>query len=629
MSADKLVFDLANEVEASPSVFVRKDWISILDNQNGNYNANQCVLDTSQLSNSNKYMGYREGYLAVPLLMTLSNAATGTATNGGFLPVGATTSPDWAIGLKNWFGTIIHSLTLDYNGTTIIQQTPYINMWNSFKLMTSLSWQDVEDFGSTMGFFPDDPLSFSYVDGETVNPGLGAEDGRGVCNNTNMCPPVNCLGYRVGALSGNAGANNDISTRNNYLSALGNKGFVRRQANICYDPYAIVGVDVGVGVLDYETSMLSGPRASSLWKSYVSNRQNGVNNGVAGIQQWSIMAFVHLRHIHSFFNQCPLIKGAFMKLTMNLNNCSTNFTIAGDVYTAVSVSNAVGGVNPLMLASRRRTALTGYATVTGPLNGSSTINYDNGARVLGNGTYIASLAVGSRVLNSTQSSLAGIATGQVSTSVILYVPAYSFNSVFESAYVSSPIKKIVYEDVYQYQVQGIGAGGNINNLITNGIANLKSALILPFYSSSGTITDNQLANTGIPVYQSPFDPAGTGPTSPLCLLSNFNVVVSGQNSIYNTERYSFEQFINQTYGCNSVNAGITDGLSSSLISQQGWEMEYCYHYVDIGRMLPVEQQVPKSVQVVGLNTSPHVIDLFVFLAYQCEISFDVISGARV
>ena len=35
---DKLVFDLAQEVEGSPNVFIRKDWLNILDNQNQNYN---------------------------------------------------------------------------------------------------------------------------------------------------------------------------------------------------------------------------------------------------------------------------------------------------------------------------------------------------------------------------------------------------------------------------------------------------------------------------------------------------------------------------------------------------------------------------------------------------------------
>ena len=60
MSCDKLVFDLSQEVEGSPNVFVRKDWLNILDNQNTNYQNNQSMIDTSQLSNRKKYMGYRE-----------------------------------------------------------------------------------------------------------------------------------------------------------------------------------------------------------------------------------------------------------------------------------------------------------------------------------------------------------------------------------------------------------------------------------------------------------------------------------------------------------------------------------------------------------------------------------------
>lgn len=50
MSGDKLVFDLSQEVEGSANVFVRKDWVNILDNMNQNYNSNQSVIDTSQLN---------------------------------------------------------------------------------------------------------------------------------------------------------------------------------------------------------------------------------------------------------------------------------------------------------------------------------------------------------------------------------------------------------------------------------------------------------------------------------------------------------------------------------------------------------------------------------------------------
>ena len=161
--SDKLVFDLAQEVEGSPSVFIRKDWLNILDNQNQNYNNNQSVIDTSQLSNSNKYMSYREAYLSIPFLVTMASTSINNATASAMVPITpANGSLDYCLGLKNWFGQIIHSFTLDYNGTTIIQQTPYINMWNSFKLMTSLSLDDVNTQGATIGFYPDDPLTWGF-----------------------------------------------------------------------------------------------------------------------------------------------------------------------------------------------------------------------------------------------------------------------------------------------------------------------------------------------------------------------------------------------------------------------------------------------------------------------------------
>lgn len=628
MSSDKLVFDLANEVEDTPNIFLRKDWINILDNQNGNYNSNQSVIDTSQLSNSNKYMGYREGYLAVPLLLALTNQSATGAQNGSFTPAVVTKSADFAIGLKNWVGSLIHSLTLDYNGTTVIQQTPFINMWNSFKLMTSLSWSDVQAMGPTMGFYPDDALSFTYQSGDTAH-------GKGVCNNTNMAPAYNVLGVKLGKYIAGTEKTlaSSVNIHNAYKSGLGNEGFLRRQNYINYDAAGVVGTGQTFANLFTTAS------CSNMWKSYISRKTDGVDATSSGVYVNSIMAFVHLRHIHSFFNNIPLIKGAFMKLTLNFNNCSTNISVAQDTetggtitvtpgaMTVQSVQNAVGGVNPLMISSRAVNSI-GVATTTG---GVARMDYYNGAYPLGSTAgavaYIASISVGKTCLNSTQNSAAGGAiTGDLANSIYLYVPAYTFNSVFEQAYISSPIKKIMYEDLYQYQVLNVSAGGQVNNLLTNGIANLRSVLILPFYSSADA---GHLVAAGIPVYQSPYDPAGCGCTSPLALLSNFNIAVSGQNAIYNTERYGFEQFINQTYGCNSINGGLTDGLNSSLINQQSWELEYCYYYVDVSRMLPVEQQVPKSVQVIGQNSSTQALDLWCFLAYGCEISIDILSGSRV
>jgi hypothetical protein len=351
-----------------------------------------------------------------------------------------------------------------------------------------------------------------------------------------------------------------------------------------------------------------------------------------------------------------------MKLTLNLNNCSSTIkcvstTVAGDDIAPVAscmqvsaVSNPIGGVNPVMVAAGFRntdgTAGHGY-------NGSSYLYPTIAAQGVVGGSitasYIANISVGAVCLDNTIRSAVtgGTLGGNLSKSVYLYTPAYTFNPTFEQAYLSSPIKQIKYTDIYQYQVLNVagttnGGAGAFNNLITNGIANIKSILILPFFSASASgITSVTNAKTGvsnstntgivsgIPVFQSPFDPAGTGCTSPLSHITNFNVQVSGQNAIYNLEKYSFEQFNNQLYGQNAVNGGLTDGLTSGLVDRIGFDMEYCYYYVNIERMLPVETSVPKSIQIIGQNVSMKAMDYYVFIEYGVSISIDALTGARV
>lgn len=457
-------------------------------------------------------------------------------------------------------------------------------MWNSFKLMTSLSWGDVMTQGASMGFYPDDPLSWSYQAAVSAT-------GCGVCNNTNAS--ANALGSVV------------TGAFNRYKSENGNRGLVSRQQYINYDPSG----DSGSGT--YGADILPASSCNLLWKSYISTRVNGVNASTQGVFQISIMGFVQLKHIHSFFNFIPLLKGTFMKMTLNLNNTTVAFTsaAAGGNLTLDSVSNAVGGVCPIMISSALAT--------------------QGGAAAFGAASYRANISVGAVCLDSQLASTAGVAQSQLARSIYLYVPAYTFNPVFESAYLSSPIKQIKYTDIYQYQITNVPAlTGQVNSLLTNGIANIKSVLVLPFYAASSNNIIGAAASP-LPAYQSPYDPAGTGATSPLCLLTNFNVVVSGQNMIYNTQRYSWEQYLNQLYGVNSVDGGMIDGLSSGLVDQLGFEMEYCYYYVDVSRMLPVEESVPKSIQIIGQNTSARPVDLWCFVEYGVSVSVDVLSGARV
>jgi hypothetical protein len=535
-------------------------------------------------------MSYREAYFAVPMVLTVaSQNATASIVAADFAPNTSATSADYAVGLKSWFGQMIHSFTLDLQGTTIIQQTPFINMWNSFKLVTSLSMADVITQGSTIGFYPDDPLSWTF------SAVAGSLSGQGVCNNSNQVT---------------SGQPASVVVWNQYKSGAGNLGYLSRQMYINYDTAGVSGDATFAG-------LLTGAQATQVWKSFIFTKVNAVAATSQGVFQIAIMATIYLKHIHSFFQMIPLLKGQFLKMTMNLNNTSTSFSrLAGARnLTITSVSNSVGGVNPLMIAS----AAVGCGAAAAAFGGTTATDT----------LFKANISVGAVCLDSQLASTAGVAQAPLSRSIYLYVPAMTFNPVFEQAYLSSPIKSIKYTDVYQYQISNISAAnGQVNQLLTNGIAGIKSVLILPFYSVAGGSANTGIP-TGIPVYQSPFDPAGTGPTSPLALLTNFNIVVSGQNAIYNTQRYNFEQFNNQLYGANAVNGGMTDGLTSGLINSLGFEMEYAYYYVDVSRMLPVEESVPKSVQVVGMNTCAKALDLWCFIEYSCGIDIDSLTGSRV
>ena len=571
--SDAIIYDMAEQTQGSPNIFLNKSWLSILDNQNNSYSGNQCVIETSALSNNNRYLNFREAYLSVPLLLTLTTPGSGANT---FAPVTPASSADWAVGLKNWYGSVIHSISVDLGGSTIIQQTSFANMWNAFKLLTTLSYSDLLTQGASIGFYPDTAESVSFTSAVSTG-GIGTQN-----NN-------------------NSGA---VIVPTGFLNQLGisNDGLTQRQKYWNFDPdgFTMVGGDAF-------STLISTANLTNSYKSYIFNKVNaGATAPVAGVWQAHIMATIKLKHIHNFFEKIPLAKGLFFRMTLTLNQPSVQFTSAGagGNLTLSSVSVPSGGISPLMLAS----AVAGSGSVASlPANSG--------------GTYTLSLCVGASVLNSTQASTAGVAQGPLAKGIQLYLPAYSFSPMFESAYLSSPVKNIVYEDIYQYLVPAVTAGQNINQLITNVISSLSSVLVIPFYTAT--------ANGGVAPILSPYDPAGCGPTSPFCLLGNFNVVISGQNSIYNSQRYSFEAFNNQLYGCNSTNGGQTDGLTSGILSQFDFETEYCYYYVNVGRMLDIEQAVPKSVSIIGTNYSAKAVDLYVFCSYKVQVGIDLLTGARV
>jgi len=569
---DSVVYDLSSQTEADPNIFIKKDWVSILDNQNGNYSGNQAVIDTSQLSNSNKFINYREAYLTIPLQLCLSTA-TGSAA---FSPEVASTAVDYGVGLKNWYCSIIHSISVEISGTTIIQQTPFQSLWNNFKLLTTLSYQDLLTLGPSIGFYPDNSASWSYSTIASVYGSIG------VSNNVNN--------FRAPVLTGAANSHEITNT-----------GMYQRQRTWNFNVNGLTGVSVQATPVNQApfSTLISQTSLSQIYKS-------SIIKTAAGIWQANIVATVFLRHLHMFFDKIPLCKGVFMKITLNLNNTvvvfsSTTAKIMSQ--TQGSCQFPLGGINPILIAS------------SDP--GSGMANIANTASPT---VFNVSLSVGGRCLDQA-SRTAGSIEGPL-LNLTLTTPSYYFNPIYEQAYLSNPVRKIDYEDIYQYQVLNVASAAQFNNLCSNGIAGIRSVLVIPFHSPNAT------TNNTISPLQSSFDPAGGGTTSPLVFLNNFNVVISGQNSLYNSQRFIYENFLNQLNG-QGVNGSQMDGMSSGLISQYDFESCYNYYYVNVERCLPMEKGVSKSVNIIGQNMSAFPIDLYVFVSYSVSVSLNLFTGNRV
>jgi hypothetical protein len=189
---DNLVFEESINTEVSSSEFVDKQWLYVNDNNNGNYSG-QIVLDTTSLSNSGSYINWSEAFIAMPLVLQAEGSATAiTATN----------SLDYLMGMKNGFWQILHSMSVEFNNGSIIQQTPFLNVFCSFKNLTSWSLNDIQNWGAVCGFCPDTARSWLYNNNSTAASILNFMNtsGQGFCNN--RVAPYNTIISAGGVFTG-------------------------------------------------------------------------------------------------------------------------------------------------------------------------------------------------------------------------------------------------------------------------------------------------------------------------------------------------------------------------------------------------------------------------------------------
>ncbi len=634
---DNLVFEESLNVEVDQSEFTNKRWVYVNDNNNGNYTS-QIVIDSTPLSNAGGWINWQEGFIMMPLVIQLSSA---TSTS---LPVG-TTKADYAWAIKNGFWQMINSMSVEFNNQNIIQQTPFLNVFRSFKSHTSFSQDDVFNQGASIGYYPDSAGSWAYE-------ALDADGTRGIAN------PLQSRGFNTG-ITNNANAQDfevrPIATGNltpvttsNFMPSNGIAGTPSLGSN---DTLVYGGASNPDSRLFNVNSCNEGMRQRQTWNGYDVNtgalNQQSVNaqtacdtvlrstkdSTVAGVVTWKVYAKLRLKDLAEFFEKCPLLKGSTMRFYINTNQAIVNFTAVPATVTATSGQllnsarlninsvNVVGGLTcPLMVAS------TGQGQGGAPLT-------NNSAQSIVGEQYNLSVSI----FKNNFSAQSTVATQTAIGACRLYAPVYTFNPIAESKYLSlAPTRRILYRDVFQYQFNNIGAGSSFNFLVSNGINRIKSVLVVPFVSKSNVTVTSATSGliTGNQTLRLPFDswqnPCNTAPATPdPIMITNFNVLISGVNLFMNNENYDFEAFRQQLISSNQLNGSLTTGLASGLISEDMFSRGYRYYYGDCSRTLPSEENVSRSVQIVGQNASLLITDIMVFVEFMKEITVDVSTGARI
>jgi len=612
---DSIVFEETVNSEVSSSEFVDKQWLYVNDNNNGSYSS-QVVLDTTPLANSGSYINWSEAFILMPLMLQFETVVAGD--------LAAATAADFLGALKSGYWNLLHSMSVEFNNGNIIQQVPFMNVFCSFKNITSWSNSDLTDWGSVCGFCPDSSRSWAYLSTAPANTGTLSASGFGLTNNRNA-PFVSITTLVVGTCAAVPGpivataTSYNVSTSGTQYSVdirqAWNKGLFCRQTNINYNPVVQVA---GLGNFSSnQGALMDAANCSQVFRTF--------SNAALNIRSYAIDAVIRLKDIADFFQKCPMLKGSTMRLYINTNQCYFQVTQTApryDVATGVIIEQPIlaltaspvilggGGTNPILYTSN---GLGQGASVLTPLQSNV------GAAL----TAVVNVSVS---ICRTQFAQMLTTVSCPITSVRLYAPAYTLSPLSEQRLLSlTPSKRVVYNDIFQFSFPNQSVNSPFNILVTNGIPNIRSVLVLPLLprasNGAGGVTSSSIL--------SPFASTPSSP-DPL-IINNFQIQVSGKNLFINQLQYDYETFYEQLVSANQLNGSLTTSLASGLVSKKDFQSLYRYYYGNCSRSLPSEEGVAKAIQIQGTIISPlaTAVDLMVFVEFEREITIDLRTGARI
>lgn len=554
---DQYILEESLRSELENEVFSSKQYIYINDSNAGTYTGNQVVFDLSQFFNSGKYISPKEMFLTLPIVLVMSQSVAADGLD----------ACDFGMAIKSGFWNFIQSIQVSYRNQDVVQLTPNINYYVSYKCNTTFSRDQLTTSGSQLGFYPDTDNSWKYE-------GAPSASGHGSENNK----PGPSLGSTI--------------TATYDAKASGNVGMFQRQLT----------TNMVIGAGDGSATLSSNNNLRTEFVSHQEKVRGAANARTQDYNALFITAIVRLKDLCDFFDKMPLTRGFYARLIINLN--LGNLAIGVDntgVLTCANGTNTFTNTCPFLVAP----------------TGSGLSFSANTARTVYVGAYLVRVSGNSNQNNATLN-----VPNHSMNQCRVYAPIVDLLPEYALSYNESNKNKLIeYTDVYATSLLNIASGTTFNFLVAPSISNAKKIIVIPFISAS--------VNGGAPTrYVNPAcSPFGSEPatTSPLLSITNFNVQIAGVNVLQQNIQYTYEAFVEQLMGVNAINGGLSDGLSSGLISKTMFENNYRYYVVDLSRKSK-DDISPKSINLIGTNNSLITIDLYIFVEFTRSLRIDVSTG---
>lgn len=347
----------------------------------------------------------------------------------------------------------------------------------------------------------------------------------------------------------------------NNQTVLNNKGINARNT--------ITNSDINPAAASLQTTILGASAMKTAGRSHVSSLAAGSNTANAYIYSANYMATVRLKDICDI-NDFPLVKNLKGNLYLSFNSSQINLTgtASSSLLSAVSIIPLTGRTTPFMIN-----------------NGSTGI-------VLANGSTGAPVI---QIVGSVDATTTGQGTnaGPLLTNARLMVPYYIANPKTDSALTQTSKFFTTLEKIVNPMT--VAAGASISYTISTGIPNPRKMILLPMWQNLGGVTN--LSNPEI----SPFDSV-PGTSGPFAVLSNLQVTLACKPCFQYPVQYDFEQWMQENSQL-GLNGAMINEQTSGLLTQQLFEQNHRFYYVDLSRRLDSEDGSSKSVQVSFANPS--------------------------